>query len=132
MFDVLDRVREKPRAQRQAIALSVAAVVTGVVFILWIVSFFASIQGEQKITAPSESTFGFDTFVDSFQEASNAIKQEVGTAREQLELINNELQKTEQEGGVGAEENIVEESSPPTVQEAEITPSGIEIIQIGG
>lgn len=138
MFDILDRIREKPRKQRQAIAFSIAAAVTGVIFILWAVSFFASIQDNQKIETSSESAFGFDTFVDSFQEASNTIKQEVGAAKEQFDFINSELKKAE-DGMISSEAEVatevpteVGEASVVEVEESktEITPSGIEIIQV--
>lgn len=146
MFNALDRVRKKPRIERRAIAFSIAAVITGVIFIVWIISFFASIQNDQKTITPSESGFGFDAFVNSFQEASNVIQQEVGAAREQFVNLSsdkftpggasNELQKVEENNSsnllpdtiVTKKEEIfaVEEKEIKT----EITSSGIEIIQV--
>ena len=54
------------------------------------------IENKQEIVTSSESGFGFDTFVNSFQEASSVIKQEVGSAKEQFELINTEIKKIEE------------------------------------
>ncbi|MFC1731329.1 hypothetical protein ACFL6I_13495 [candidate division KSB1 bacterium] len=139
MFEVLDRVRKKSQAEKQAIAFSVAAIVTGVIFIVWAISFFTSIKSEQKTAGVSEDSFELGSFVNSFQEAGNIIKKEVGSARDQFDLINSELQKTEgvevvNPPAVGVKNT--EELTDTLVTEkegrgTEITPSGIEIIQVG-
>lgn len=129
MFEVLDRVREKPKGERQAIALGVSVVITGVIFIVWAVSFLVFIKEEQDTTASSEESFGIGEIVNSLQGASNKIQQEVGNAREQFKYINNELQKT----GTDTEQDTIEDAMDPVspaIKEPEITPSGVEIIQI--
>ena len=134
MFDVLNRVREKSQSQRRAIALSAAAIITGVIFIIWMISFFASIQNEQKLVDSPKDAFEFSSFVNSFQEAGTIIKKEIGSARDQFELINNELQKTEGVAGEDIEKNVEELDTPVHSDEfeekTEITPSGVEIIQV--
>lgn len=131
MFEVLDRIREKPRAQKQAIALGITTVITGAIFVLWFISFITAIHDEKEVVAQPENSFGFDTFIDSFQEARTVIQEEVGAARDQFESLNNELQKTVPV--TDAEENIIKDDQPiipPAIQDDEVTPSGIEIIQV--
>lgn len=142
MFDALDRVRERSQTERRAIAFSIAGVITGVIFILWAVSFFASIQSEEKVVTELDDTSGFDLFANPFKEATNIIRQEVGSAKEQFELINTELQKSEVDsagvddsseviapGGDAVEVPSDVEDSPAS-KDTEVTDSGIEIIQI--
>jgi len=134
MFDQLDRIREKPRKERQAIAVSIAALITGVIFTLWVVSFFASLGQSQKeykeeIGISPESISNFDTFITSFQEARDSIGEEVGEAREQFNVIRDSFE--------GAQKEIKETKEVPSLEEEikieteiEVTPSGIEIIQV--
>lgn len=132
MFEVLDRVREKPKAERQAIAFGAAGVVTGVIFIAWAISFFAFVNEQEDVTKSGEQ-FGIGAIMDSLQEANSRIRKEVGTAQEQLEYISSELQKGEPKTSGELEVSNVEDTqqiTPPIVQEPEITPSGVEIIQI--
>lgn len=146
MFDQLERVREKPRAQRQALALGIAATITGMVFILWVVSFLASIQptqdehGQRGAPSSDENAFGIDSFTNSFQEISTFIQEGVDTTREQFEAVNTELQRLEEgENSFTSTPPVTagEVEGVPVVEEEvevrvenEITPSGIEIIQV--
>ncbi len=140
MFDTLNRIRGRSRAQRQVIAFSIAAIITGVIFVLWLVSFFASIQQNgQKTITESESVSGFNAFMNSFQEARDNLKKNIGTAKNQFKLINTELQK-EKSGKIDTSKNSVEGSNNPvqssvvnkdvTDTKAEITTSGVKIIQV--
>ena len=149
MFNALNRVREKLRAQRQVIAFGVVSVVTGIIFILWIISFFASIQNRQEKILPSDNAFGFDTFIDSFQEARGTVEKEIGAVQEQFNFISDELQKIREENQTlpltdfsedpntlpasqnEAEDVVAEDASlDATDRKKEITSSGIEIIQV--
>ncbi|MEX0652248.1 MAG: hypothetical protein WD509_02615 [Candidatus Paceibacterota bacterium] len=127
MFEVLDHVREKPQQERKAIALFLSVGVTAVIFVVWAISFFAFTDRSTPTQTVTEGGFGFGSFMDSFQEASSALKQEVGTAREQLEQINAELNDSEGETHVEVD-GADEVARVP--QETEITESGIEIIRI--
>lgn len=142
MFDLFNRVRERPHNERQVIALSIAAVITGIIFVLWIISFFASIRGEQRIVTPSsdtsaESAFSFDTLLNSFQEARKTIEKEVEVVQEQFEFIQNELQEAEEKDQelrlVNPDEDweiLVAPKEPKKEIKTETTPSGIEIIRV--
>ncbi len=140
MFDTLERIREKPRRQRQAIAFSVAGVITGLIFLLWVVSFFASLQKGQDVSVKSNSTFSFDAFTTSFNEASDTFKEGVGIIKEQIENTAVQLDDTEFTGSTIIEDKISttpEEKQASTQviikekkQENEITPSGVEIILV--
>jgi len=142
MFEVLERIRERPRTQRQAIAFSTAGVITGVIFVLWLISFLTSIQDTQEtVTSQSESELGFSSFIHSFQEASDIFEKEVESAKTQFEFISNEIQNqgteqkikinTQYDAGVStADTQTLPEEAQAGETGIEITPSGVEIIQV--
>ena len=61
------------------------------------ISFFASIQNRQEKILPSDNAFGFDTFIDSFQEARGTVEKEIGAVQEQFNFICYELQEIREE-----------------------------------
>ncbi|GMU74389.1 MAG: hypothetical protein AMXMBFR44_5860 [Candidatus Campbellbacteria bacterium] len=46
MFALINRLRQKPEAQRRAIALSTALIATACIFVLWLVYFFVRLDDE--------------------------------------------------------------------------------------
>ena len=137
MFELLERMREKSRGERQAMAFGIAAVVTGVIFILWTVSFFASLQPsnneyKKEIGSLSESESSFHTFIASFQEARGTFKKEVEVAKEQFDVIRDGFEEAKeiypQEGT--AEIKTTLEKETEAEKETEVTPSRIEIIEV--
>ena len=140
MFDTLNRIRGRSRAQRQVIAFSIAAIITGVIFVLWLVSFFASIQQNgQKTITKSEDASGFNVFIKSLQKTRDNFKKDIGTAKNQFEIINTELQKGRRgkvdtsKNNIGGSNKSVQSSvvnKDATSTKAELTPSGVKIIQV--
>ncbi len=140
MFDLIERIREKPRAQRQVIAFSIAGVITGIIFLLWAVSFFTSLQTVKGDKVETNNSFSFDKFTDSFNEVSETFRESVDIIKDQIEdtslqsdeiiptnidVINNQDTITQEEKEA-TQIKIKEEKKP----ENETTSSGVEIIQV--
>ncbi len=52
MFDLLDKLRKKPRAEKKAISLIVSASITGIIFFVWLSTFWispASIESKGQV-----------------------------------------------------------------------------------
>lgn len=139
MFHTLERIRKKTRAERQTIAFGIAGGITGVIFLLWLVSFFAFIENGQESIQSFEPSENIDSFFKSFEETTNLIQRDTGTVREQFQYFTSQLKTPDQNGGAVPAEDIQttesvsgdsedgEENVPGAV---EITPSGIELIRV--
>jgi hypothetical protein len=137
MFDLIDSIREKPRAQKRTIAVGVATLITGVIFIFWFISFLTSIKNNDTTNSAvigSGNISGLKALTDSIQEASGIIKEEIDSAKGKLEFISEEFDKSS-EGIEGLKTEFIEvvsieSNSEPVDSGVEITPSGIEIIKL--
>ena len=54
MMRHVERIREKPESERHAIAVSVSVAITALVFIIWLVAFFHSIQSKSAARYDAE------------------------------------------------------------------------------
>lgn len=121
------------------IAFAAAGVITGAIFLIWLISFLASIerQGEFVEQSPDAST-NFSSFFESFEEATNLIQRETDVVREQFQSITSPVESEEDpvfpEDIPGIEEttktNDINEEDTPTSEGVEITPSGLELIRV--
>ena len=83
MLDFLDRLRAKSKGERKTVAFVVAAVVTGIIFIIWLSIIFsgAALSTGGRVSEDSES--GIDTFSSLEENITELFKE----AREQFDEV---------------------------------------------
>jgi predicted PurR-regulated permease PerM len=91
MFQFIERLRRRSPHERRVIALGTAGAISGVIFVVWVVSFVALLNRTDN-TIESSQTANLNAFVDSFGEVTKSVQESVGTVREQVENLNSSLE----------------------------------------
>lgn len=141
MLRFLERLRKRSRNERQSIAFGTAGVITAVIFFGWLASFAFSPTYERRLIPQSADPFNFDLFEGSLKGAADALKEGVRDVRQNLDSFNSEVrpsnslyERTQNEesapsqGEIGGEKE--DTSKDIGSQGLELTPSGIELIEV--
>ncbi|MCW9054661.1 MAG: hypothetical protein OQJ98_01605 [Candidatus Pacebacteria bacterium] len=130
MFHSLEHIRNKSRAERQTIAFSIAGGITGVVFLLWAVSFLASLEQESITPSTVDEPTHFSSFVGSLQDASVILQEQARALREGIQAVTEGEQSADQLPQPDVTEAPVAASEEDARPQGEMTDSGLEIIQV--
>lgn len=124
MFQLIERLRQKPARERRAIAVGTAGAITGIIFIIWAVSFVALLDRTPRADTQSGN---FDSFFDSFGEATKSVQESIGTVREQVKGLNTDLQELEKNQSVSSdsETTVIGEAETEGLESVISTPKDL-------
>ena len=118
MFHLIDRVREKPKGERKVLAFGIAGAISGVIFIIWLLSFVASLAGQQKNQENKDDNFSFGSFFQSFEEVSNIFQEETVNIKEQFNEFNASVELLQLEADVESVEEDLSIELPKESRES--------------
>lgn len=133
MFHTLHHIRNRSRVERQALALGIAGGITGIIFVVWAISFLAGVRGGAEAVEVSENASDFTSIVESFQDATHTVGREVESVRESINSFSGEYQGNTSDQSSTNETSVVpveKETNPVAAPQVEVTNSGIEIINV--
>ncbi len=106
IFTTLEKLRQRPVRERRALAFSAAATITGVIFIIWAVSFLATLHIEGGTQATNQEAHSFGVFMDSIREATETVGRDVEAVRTQIHTLTEEAQQAQN----STRENVQEDA----------------------
>ena len=86
MFHLIDRMREKSKARRKVLALSIAGVISGIIFVVWLLAFIASSE-QTSVQEGNNNNFSFGSFFESFQDEAENVKAQFNEFNISLESL---------------------------------------------
>ena len=97
LFDYLDELRAKPESHRLRIAISSAAVITGVIFFVWITTLAVRFSTSGEVTgAPERNSSPFKTLQEQLGAVTESAYSQFEQIRESLGSIEYKIDESSQ------------------------------------
>ena len=89
MFDLIEKLREKPESSKKKIAFLTSFTLAGLIFVVWLSVIYPdfSFSEKQRQTANANDTGMFSSFITNMKDGISGIKSQIDSVKETISSI---------------------------------------------